>query len=99
MTSAANVRLCINENHRQNVMGVGRITIYFLIKRLKAVKLNPKRFMPIHWGAYPLALHAWNEPVLQSIPMAQKLGLNPLTPLIGQVFDVDTLTPSWFQNN
>ena len=23
-----------------------------------AVKLNPKRFMPIHWGAYPLALHA-----------------------------------------
>ena len=64
-----------------------------------AVKLNPKRFMPIHWGAYRLALHAWNEPVLQSIPMAQKLGLNPLTPLIGQVFDVDTLTSSWFQNN
>ena len=54
--------------------------------------------MPIHWGAYPLALHAWNEPVLQSIPMAQELGLNPLTPLIGQVFDVDTLTSSWFQN-
>ena len=54
--------------------------------------------MPIHWGAYPLALHAWNDPVLQSIPMAQKLGLNPLTPLIGQVFDVDTLTSSWFQN-
>lgn len=26
-----------------------------------AVKLNPKRFMPIHWGAYPLALHAWNS--------------------------------------
>ena len=64
-----------------------------------AVKLNPKRFMPIHWGAYPLALHAWNEPVLESIPMAQKLGLNPLTPLIGQVFDVDTLTSSWFQDN
>ena len=63
-----------------------------------AVKLNPKRFMPIHWGAYPLALHAWNDPVLQSIPMAQKFGLNPLTPLIGQVFDVDTLTSSWFQN-
>ncbi|MDO4640767.1 MAG: MBL fold metallo-hydrolase [Neisseria sp.] len=61
-----------------------------------AAKFKPKRFMPIHWGAYPLALHSWNEPVLRSIPLARKLGLNPLTPLQGQIFDTDTATEDWF---
>ncbi|UOP01314.1 MBL fold metallo-hydrolase [Kingella potus] len=61
-----------------------------------AAKLAPKRFMPIHWGAYPMALHTWNEPVLQSIPAARRLGVRPLTPLMGQVFDRDTATEDWF---
>ena len=52
--------------------------------------------MPIHWGAYAMALHAWNEPLLQSIPLARSLGVNPLTPLMGQVFDADTATQDWF---
>ncbi len=61
-----------------------------------AAKLKPTRFMPIHWGAYPLALHTWNEPVLKSVPMARTLGVNTLTPLLGQVFDVNTKTEDWF---
>ena len=61
-----------------------------------AVKLAPKRFMPIHWGAYAMALHTWNEPVLRSVPLARKLGVSPLTPLMGQVFDRDTATTDWF---
>lgn len=61
-----------------------------------AAKLQPTRFMPIHWGAYPLALHTWNEPVLKSVPMAKTLGVNTLTPLLGQVFDVNTKTEDWF---
>lgn len=61
-----------------------------------AAQLAPKRFMPIHWGAYAMALHAWNEPLLQSIPLARSLGVNPLTPLMGQVFDADTATQDWF---
>ena len=55
-----------------------------------------KRFMPIHWGAYPMALHAWNKPLLQSLPLARSLGVNPLTPLMRQVFDADTATQDWF---
>ena len=61
-----------------------------------AAQLSPKRFMPIHWGAYSMALHAWNEPLLQSLPLARSLGVNPLTPLMGQVFDADTATQDWF---
>lgn len=61
-----------------------------------AATLAPKRFMPIHWGAYPMALHRWNDPVLRSIPAARALGINPLIPLLGQVFDADTATSDWF---
>ncbi len=61
-----------------------------------AAKLQAKRFMPIHWGAYSIALHSWNDPVLRGIPAARKLGLDPLTPVLGQVFDAETPTRDWF---
>lgn len=61
-----------------------------------AVDIHPQRIVPIHWGAYSLALHPWYEPVRQSIPEMQRLGLRPLTPLMGQVFDADTHSEEWF---
>lgn len=63
-----------------------------------AVKLKPKRFMPVHWGAYPMALHTWDDPVARSIPLARKRGLDVLTPLQGQVFDADTVTEEWYKD-
>ena len=62
-----------------------------------AAKLAPSRFMPIHWGAYPMALHRWNDPVLRSIPAARAYGVNPLTPLLGQIFDMDTASDDWYR--
>lgn len=59
--------------------------------------LKPKRFMPIHWGAYALALHSWNEPVERSIPLIEEYGVAPLTPLQGQVFDSQTETEYWWK--
>ncbi|EHM54156.1 hypothetical protein HMPREF9080_01404 [Cardiobacterium valvarum F0432] len=63
-----------------------------------AAKLAPSRFMPIHWGAYPMALHRWNDPVLRSIPAARAHGVNPLTPLLGQIFDMDTTSDDWYRH-
>ena len=40
-----------------------------------AAQINAKRFVPIHWGAYPMALHEWNEPVKRSVPAARALGV------------------------
>ena len=65
----------------------------------KAVELlNAKRFMPIHWGAYPLSIHSWNEPVLRSIPLVEQMGIKPVTPLLGQVFDKESETSYWWED-
>ncbi|SUO97438.1 MBL fold metallo-hydrolase [Suttonella ornithocola] len=41
--------------------------------------LRPKRFMPIHWGAYALSTHTWNEPICRSYPLVVEAGIMPLT--------------------
>lgn len=61
-----------------------------------AAEVKPQRVIPVHWGAYTMAFHAWNEPVKQSIPAMRELGLNPLTPLQGQVFDKTTEMQEWY---
>lgn len=61
-----------------------------------AAQVKAKRFVPIHWGAYPMALHAWNDPVKRSVPAARALGVQTLTPIQGQVFDAHTVTEDWF---
>jgi len=53
--------------------------------------------VPVHWGAYSMAFHPWNEPVLKSVPEMHARGLKPLTPYQGQVFDAETETNMWFQ--
>ncbi|WP_373819724.1 MBL fold metallo-hydrolase [Glaesserella sp.] len=61
-----------------------------------AKRVNTKRFMPVHWGAYPLALHPWNEPVLQSVPLVEQYGIKVVSPLLGQVFDKESNTRYWW---
>ena len=61
-----------------------------------AVALRPRRVMPVHWGAYSMAYHRWDEPVRRSVPAMRARGLHPLTPLQGQVFDAGTETGEWY---
>ncbi|EKT62920.1 MBL fold metallo-hydrolase [Providencia burhodogranariea] len=63
-----------------------------------AVDIKPRRVVPVHWGAYTMAFHPWNEPVRKSIPLMKQKGLHPLTPYQGQVFDAETKTQEWFLN-
>ena len=55
-----------------------------------------QRFMPIHWGMYPLSFHKWNESVRQSVPLAREKSLKPLTPILGEVFDKHTASRDWW---
>lgn len=65
----------------------------------KAVELlNTKRFMPVHWGAYPLSIHGWHDPVLRSIPLVEQIGVTPVTPLLGEVFNKETVTTYWWNH-
>ena len=40
-----------------------------------AAQLNVRRLVPVHWGAYPMALHSWNEPILRLMPAAAALNV------------------------
>ncbi len=46
--------------------------------------LRGKRMIPIHWGAFVLALHSWTEPVERVLAAGAKAGAAIITPKIGQ---------------
>ncbi|WP_299762015.1 MBL fold metallo-hydrolase [uncultured Pontibacter sp.] len=48
------------------------------------IDLKGKVLMPIHWGAFSLAMHGWTEPVERATAKAQELGVTVATPLIGE---------------
>jgi L-ascorbate metabolism protein UlaG (beta-lactamase superfamily) len=48
-----------------------------------AVDVKAKRMMPIHWGAFKLALHEWTDPVERVLKKAAKLNVEIVVPQIG----------------
>lgn len=42
--------------------------------------LNAKQMMPIHWGTFNLALHAWKEPIELLLQHAQEKSINLFVP-------------------
>jgi L-ascorbate metabolism protein UlaG (beta-lactamase superfamily) len=53
-----------------------------------AVDIKTKQMMPIHWGAFTLALHEWTDPVERVTKAAAKLNMPLVTPKIGQSIDL-----------
>jgi len=47
--------------------------------------LKSKLIMPIHWGAFTLSLHKWNDPILRVTAKAAELNILVTTPKIGEV--------------
>lgn len=61
-----------------------------------ALDVKARRVVPVHWGAYTMAFHNWDDSVRQSVPIMRERGLQPMTPMQGQVFDVGTETEEWY---
>lgn len=54
--------------------------------------------LPVHWGTFNLALHAWDEPAETLLRLAAGKSLRVLTPRLGQVFvptQLDGPSPWW----
>ncbi len=54
--------------------------------------------LPVHWGTFDLALHAWNEPAETLVRLAAEQGARIVTPGLGQVVEPSQLegpTPWW----
>jgi L-ascorbate metabolism protein UlaG (beta-lactamase superfamily) len=55
-----------------------------------AQDIDAKMMMPIHWGAFTLALHSWTDPVERVSAAADKLKLPYIIPQIGEVISLDS---------
>jgi L-ascorbate metabolism protein UlaG (beta-lactamase superfamily) len=66
---------------------------------LQALKwLGGGAFLPVHWGTFSLALHAWDDPAETLLTEAPALGVHLLMPQLGQAVEpaqVDGVTPWW----
>ncbi|NVJ86220.1 MAG: MBL fold metallo-hydrolase [Algoriphagus sp.] len=52
--------------------------------------LRAKQVMPIHWGAFRLAMHSWTDPVDRLLPKAEELDVLVRTPLIGSFIPLES---------
>jgi L-ascorbate metabolism protein UlaG (beta-lactamase superfamily) len=66
---------------------------------LKALAmLGGGAFLPVHWGTFCLAMHAWDQPADALFAAAPKLGARLLMPRIGQAIEPahdHVVTPWW----
>ena len=65
------------------------------------VDVQTKRMMPIHWGAFTLALHSWTDPIERVIKKANALKLPIITPVIGEYVSLKDSTytgSNWWIN-
>jgi L-ascorbate metabolism protein UlaG (beta-lactamase superfamily) len=49
--------------------------------------LRGKTLLPVHWGTFNLAIHAWDEPAETLWKGAQERGIRLLTPSLGEVVE------------
>jgi L-ascorbate metabolism protein UlaG (beta-lactamase superfamily) len=55
-------------------------------------------FMPVHWGTFSLAMHAWDQPAERLVELAPKTGASLLMPQLGQPVEpvhVEKVQPWW----
>jgi len=64
-----------------------------------AIDLRAKALLPVHWGKFTLAMHAWNDPVKRVLDKAKELNMKVLTPKIGQplVLDDSFQSETWWE--
>jgi len=66
---------------------------------LKALELlGGGAFLPVHWGTFSLAMHAWDDPAETLMALAPKQGVQLVMPRLGEPVEpehVDRVTPWW----
>lgn len=55
---------------------------------MAAQDVQAKIFMPIHWGAFRLAMHAWTDPIERIDIAAQGIAVPYIAPKIGEVVKI-----------
>lgn len=66
-----------------------------------ALDLQAKTMMPVHWGAFTLSLHDWNDPAIRVSKAAEAQNQAIVIPQIGEVLHIDeqpTSRTNWWAN-
>ncbi|MDA8792980.1 MBL fold metallo-hydrolase [Bacteriovoracaceae bacterium] len=50
-------------------------------------ELKAKKYFPVHWGMFELAMHSWYEPIERVYNLAQKNNVDLIAPKIGQIVE------------
>lgn len=53
------------------------------------MEANAKYIMPIHWGAFTLALHEWDDPVERAVAEGERLNQPVVAPMIGELVRIN----------
>jgi len=48
------------------------------------VDIGAKAVMPIHWGAFKLAMHEWIDPIVRASDKAKQVNMPLITPQVGE---------------
>ena len=61
--------------------------------------VNGRRMMPVHWGTFNLAMHAWNEPAETLMREARERQVELVTPMLGQPVEPtrDAASDPWWR--
>ena len=43
------------------------------------------RMLPVSWGTFNIALHAWDEPIKRAVKAAHEQNVDLVTPRVGEV--------------
>jgi L-ascorbate metabolism protein UlaG (beta-lactamase superfamily) len=55
-------------------------------------------FLPVHWGTFALAMHAWDQPAETLLELAPKQGAQLIMPRLGEPFEpahAERVVPWW----
>lgn len=65
---------------------------------LAHLMLGGGTLLPVHWGTFDLALHAWNEPAERLVERAEAAGVHVVTPRLGRAIEpsrIERIDPWW----
>jgi L-ascorbate metabolism protein UlaG (beta-lactamase superfamily) len=67
-----------------------------------AIDVKAKLLIPIHWGAFTLALHTWNDPIIRAARASELHDMAIATPRIGETIRIGSepvLTTAWWNTD
>lgn len=65
------------------------------------IDIKAKYFIPVHWGAFCICNHAWDDSIIRVTKKAAELNLNIATPMIGELVEynkIDSYNKEWWQD-